>query len=215
MAESPVPKYTYNGPIDHTVPVDKSKVKGKSVIITGGGMGEVAARQFVADGAFVTIADLNVERGEAIEKELQSKLKFVKCNITEWDDQIKLFDAAVAHGQGIDAVIANAGISRSSGDSLWNLDGMFLFCRCRCYLFVLLTLKCQRSEPNGPPTKPNLNIIDVNIRGTLYTFKLAVHYFRKQPITRDRCFMMTGSLGAYLDSPVRISRSHWQNSGQN
>ena len=128
MAESPVPNYTYSGPIDHTVPVDKSKLKGKSVVITGGanGIGEVAARLFVADGAFVTIGDLNIERGEAMEKELKGKLKFVKCNITKWEDQIALFDAAVADGRGVDVVIANAGISRSSGDSLWTLDGEFL-----------------------------------------------------------------------------------------
>lgn len=42
--------------------------------------------------------------------------------------------------------------------------------------------------------------------GTFYTWKLAVHYFRKQPDTddRDRCFIMTGSMVAYIDSPVNI-----------
>lgn len=41
--------------------------------------------------------------------------------------------------------------------------------------------------------------------GTFYTWKLAVHYFRKQPDTeeRDRCFIITGSMVAYIDSPVR------------
>ena len=40
--------------------------------------------------------------------------------------------------------------------------------------------------------------------GTFYTWKLAVHYFRKQPETedRDRCFVITGSMVAYIDSPV-------------
>jgi NAD(P)-dependent dehydrogenase (short-subunit alcohol dehydrogenase family) len=207
MAHSPVPRYTYNGPVDHTILVDRSKVKGKSVIITGGanGIGEVAARQFVADGAFVTIGDLNVERGEVMERELKGRLKFVKCNIGNWQDQIALFDAAVADGRGLDVVVANAGISRSSGDSLWNLDGEFSvktssFVR---YLFFG-SIDEPYSDPNGPPLKPDLNIINVNINGTLYTFKLAVHYFRKQPVTRDRCFMMTGSLGAWIDSPVCI-----------
>lgn len=42
--------------------------------------------------------------------------------------------------------------------------------------------------------------------GTFYTWKLAVHYFRKQPDTadRDRCFIMTGSMVAYIDSPVTM-----------
>jgi NAD(P)-dependent dehydrogenase (short-subunit alcohol dehydrogenase family) len=49
-----------------------------------------------------------------------------------------------------------------------------------------------------------LNIADTNIHGTLYTFKLAVHYFRKTPLSegRDRCFAITGSMVAYIDSPA-------------
>lgn len=60
-------------------------------------------------------------------------------------------------------------------------------------------------DPNGEPTKPDLNIVKVNMDGTLYTWKLAVHYFRKQPDTddRDRCFIITGSMVAWIDSPVK------------
>lgn len=60
-------------------------------------------------------------------------------------------------------------------------------------------------DPNSAPTKPDLNIVNVNIVGTFYTWKLAVHHFRQQPDTddRDRCFIMTGSMVAYIDSPVR------------
>lgn len=127
MSPSPIPRYFWTGPVDHTIPIDKSKLKGKSVIITGGanGMGEVAARRFIIDGAFVTVGDMDVKRGEALEAELKGKLKFVKCNIKTWEDQVALFEAATADGRGIDVVIANAGISRSSGDSLWKLDGRF------------------------------------------------------------------------------------------
>ena len=59
-------------------------------------------------------------------------------------------------------------------------------------------------DPDAPPIQPDLKIFDTNSRGTLYTFKLAVHYFRQQPDNeaRDRCFMMTGSLNAWIDSPV-------------
>lgn len=65
----------------------------------------------------------------------------------------------------------------------------------------------QVIDPNGEPTKPDLNIVKVNMEGTMYTWKLAVHYFRKQPDTedRDRCFIITGSMVAFIDSPVRHS----------
>jgi hypothetical protein len=61
-----------------------------------------------------------------------------------------------------------------------------------------------RVDINAPPVKPTLSIVDVNLTGTLYTWKLAVHYFRKQPDTedRDRCFIITGSMVAWIDSPV-------------
>ncbi|KAJ5589086.1 Short-chain dehydrogenase/reductase SDR [Penicillium hordei] len=182
----PLPKYTYNGPIDHTVVPDLANAKAKSVIITGGanGMGEAMVRAFTEAGAFVTFGDLH-PRGDDLAKELNANgetAAFVKCDITDWDSLITLFETAKSKspGNSVDIVIANAGISRASGDSLWNLD-----------------------DPNGAPTKPNLNIVRVNMDGTFYTWKLAVHYFRKQPDTedRDRCFIMTGSMVAYIDSP--------------
>jgi hypothetical protein len=62
----------------------------------------------------------------------------------------------------------------------------------------------HKKDPNGPPTKPDLKIVRTNMDGTFFTWKLAVHYFRKQPDTedRDRCFIITGSMVAYIDSPV-------------
>ncbi len=62
---------------------------------------------------------------------------------------------------------------------------------------------------NGPPVKPALMIAQVNILGTMYTWKLAAHYFRKQPDDeeRDRSFIITGSMGSYTDSPVNFNFS--------
>ena len=93
-------------------------------------MGEVMVRQFVDAGAFVTFGDVN-ERGHDIEKELNGRgskrCAFVKCDIREWEDQKRMFETAKSSSpaNSVDIVIANAGISRSSGDSLWNLDGEF------------------------------------------------------------------------------------------
>lgn len=127
----PLPKYSYNGPIDHTIVPDKSQLQGKSVIVTGGanGMGEMFVREFSKAGAFVTFGDMN-ERGTDIEKELNASgetVAFVKCDIRSWDDQIQLFETAKmkSPSKSVDIVIANAGISRSSGDSLWVLTGMY------------------------------------------------------------------------------------------
>jgi NAD(P)-dependent dehydrogenase (short-subunit alcohol dehydrogenase family) len=184
----PIEKYSYKGPIDHTVPIDSSRVARKSVVITGGanGMGETCVRHFAAAGANVTIADVN-KRGYEIADELNTKhgaerTVFVEVDIRDWDQQKSMFDTALAKFGAIDIVIANAGISRSSGDSLWNLD-----------------------DPNEEPVKPDLRIMDVNLKGSFYTWKLAVHYWRKQKESegRDRCFIITGSMVGWIDSPVR------------
>lgn len=216
-----VPRYSYSGPVDHEVATEVKNIRGKSVILTGGangwslclmiitrtpliysGMGEACVRDFVAAGAFVTFCDLDKKRGQAIENELNRdgvKCAFVECNITDWDQQKAVFDTAKSKSpsNSVDVVIANAGISRSSGDSLWNLTGMFA-------LLYTANLSDHKIDPEADPVKPDLNIVNVNVIGTLYTFKLAVHYFRKQPQSddRDRCFVMTGSLVSFIDSPV-------------
>jgi NAD(P)-dependent dehydrogenase (short-subunit alcohol dehydrogenase family) len=116
--------------VDHTIPPNKSLLRNKSVVVTGGanGMGEELVRQFAACGSYVTYGDINEARGKQVENEILQgggKAKFILCNTTSWDDQVRMFDAAIANSpnQSCDVVIANAGISRSSGDSLWKLDG--------------------------------------------------------------------------------------------
>lgn len=129
----PPPRYEYTGPIDHTVTPDRSVCVGQSVIITGGanGIGETAVREYVAADAFVTFGDMH-ERGHGIEKELNTKYgkdvcAFAKVNIRDWDQQKVMFETAKTRSphNSVDVVIANAGISRSSEDSLWNLDDQF------------------------------------------------------------------------------------------
>jgi len=180
-------RYTYTGPVDHTATFDPKKVAGKSVCFTGGsnGIGEVCVREFVAAGAYVAFGDLDTKQGEALRDELNrdgDRCAFIQCDVRDWDQQKALFELAKAKSpnKSVDIVCANAGISRSSGDSLWVLD-----------------------DPNGEPIKPKLNIVDVNMIGTMYTFKLAVHYFRQQPQdeAHDRCFIITGSLVSFIDSP--------------
>lgn len=128
--------------------------------------------------------------------------QFIKCNIKSWEDQVSMFEFATANSphQSCDIVIANAGISRAFGDDLWPLDG-----RPEKGPHQMTTWGTNKQiDPNAPPVRPELDIVHVNLIGTMYTWKLAVHYFRKQPDTadRDRCFIITGSMVAWIDSPV-------------
>jgi NAD(P)-dependent dehydrogenase (short-subunit alcohol dehydrogenase family) len=57
------------------------------------------------------------------------------------------------------------------------------------------------------PQKPDLQIIDVNLKGTLYTAKLAMHYFVSQNGTQaqdgqeDTCLILVSSGAGFLDVP--------------
>ncbi|RAQ57207.1 short chain dehydrogenase/reductase family oxidoreductase [Aspergillus flavus] len=181
----PAPGYTHNGPVDCSLPFDTNNLKGKTAIVTGGanGLGEGYVRALVAEGVNVCIADLNEEKGKKLEAELKGT-KYIQCNTTIWEDQARLFREAVSFSPTgkIHYVVANAGIHRP--------DEVFLY-----------------SGDDQEPQKPDLSTIDVNIQGTLYTAKLASHYFIKQngqtpsPKQEDTCLVLIGSGAAFLDCP--------------
>jgi NAD(P)-dependent dehydrogenase (short-subunit alcohol dehydrogenase family) len=74
-------------------------IKGKVFIVTGGasGLGEGTARMLAREGATVVLADLQVERGEAIAKEIGGV--FVKCDVSSAMDGQGVIDSAVAAGK--------------------------------------------------------------------------------------------------------------------
>ena len=61
-----------SGPVDFSKPIDKTVVKGKTALVTGGasGMGAAISKTLASAGATVTLVDLNVEAGEKYASEL-------------------------------------------------------------------------------------------------------------------------------------------------
>ncbi len=86
-------------------------VEGMSVLITGGGsgLGEGAARHFVAKGAKVTIAGQRAEKLRAVADDLGDDCCTVAGDITVDADRHAMVDAAVEHGGGLDVLLSNAG----------------------------------------------------------------------------------------------------------
>ncbi|KAH7120292.1 hypothetical protein B0J13DRAFT_680595 [Dactylonectria estremocensis] len=187
-----IPKYQDNGPTKARAEINVQELAQKTVIITGGanGLGKANAKAFADAGAFVVIADFDETAGRATEEELSPNVKFAKCDIRNWDQQLTVFDAALAESpnKSIDIVIANAGIV--SGDDL-----------------------NKTTDPLEAPVKPDLRILQTNLIGTTYMTQLALHFFRRQPLdsSRDRCFIITGSVAAYVDQPgiPQYSMSKW------
>ncbi len=85
------------------------QIEGSSAIVVGGasGLGEATVRTLHAQGAVVTIADVNAEKGQALAAELG--LEFVPCDVRE-ETQVEkaVGQAAVADG-GLRIAVCCAG----------------------------------------------------------------------------------------------------------
>jgi NAD(P)-dependent dehydrogenase (short-subunit alcohol dehydrogenase family) len=139
------------------------RVKGKVVVITGAanGIGKETALRFAHYGAKVVIADLDITEAnkvvDLLEKDGRTAIA-TKCNVTNWDEQVEMFELALKKYGSVDIVVPNAGISESSS-------------------FETVEIK------NGVPVKPSLKTLEINLTAVIYTAHLALHYLdvNKQP----------------------------------
>lgn len=158
--------------------------------------------QLRSHSAFVTIGDVNTEACLKAAEELgkyeqldpdflavvwltailpqsHRNVQALQCDVTSWEDQASLFEEAIKFSPSgtIDIVIANAGLG------------------------ALCDPLVQPGDLSGPATKPDLRILEVNLRGILYTTRLALHYlarFQTQGVS-DRSLILMGSMSAYVD----------------
>jgi NAD(P)-dependent dehydrogenase (short-subunit alcohol dehydrogenase family) len=82
-------------------------IEGARALICGGasGLGAATARRLNADGARVTIADVNAEKGDALATELGAT--FVPCDVT---DPAQVEAAVAAAGPGLRIAVTCAGV---------------------------------------------------------------------------------------------------------
>jgi NAD(P)-dependent dehydrogenase (short-subunit alcohol dehydrogenase family) len=86
------------------------QIQGAGALVVGGasGLGEATARRLHGEGAAVTIADVNAEKGEALAAELGAR--FVATDVTQPDQVEAAVDAAVQHGGGLRISVHCAGV---------------------------------------------------------------------------------------------------------
>jgi NAD(P)-dependent dehydrogenase (short-subunit alcohol dehydrogenase family) len=85
------------------------EINGSGALVVGGasGLGEATARRLHADGARVTIADVNTERGAALAAELG--VRFVGCDVRDEEQVQTAVDAAAEAGGGLRISVCCAG----------------------------------------------------------------------------------------------------------
>src|SRR3954464_11699995 len=88
------------------------RIEGAGALVVGGasGLGEATSRRLIAEGARVTIADVNAEKGEALAAELGEAAQFVAADVTKPDEVEAAVAAAVEHGDGLRISIQCAGV---------------------------------------------------------------------------------------------------------
>lgn len=109
-------------------------IRNKVAIVTGGasGIGRSIARRFAADGArAVVVADLNLERAQAVAAEINGLA--VRCDVSQEADIQALVATTRQHYGQVDAYISNAGILGRMGgldledplwEAMWHIHGM-------------------------------------------------------------------------------------------
>src|SRR5512147_2920704 len=86
------------------------RLDGKVAIVTGGasGIGAATVRRFVAEGARVVCADLDVERGEALARELGGAVAFRRTDVGVLADVEAVVALAEERFGGLDVIHNNA-----------------------------------------------------------------------------------------------------------
>jgi len=164
------------------------RVKDKVLVITGAanGIGREAALLFAQHGAKVVIGDLDLVGAGKVAAEIAQlgagQATFIKCDVTNWDDQVALFKHAVDTYGSVDVVVANAGVTEIGQ-------------------FQSVVLK------DGVPQKPNFKTLDVNLTGVLYTVHLALHHLDASPVSDTtvvpplKAIIMIGSMASWSAIP--------------
>ena len=98
------------------------KLKGKTVIVTGGAsnIGRGISLSFAGEGANVVIADIDEEQGKKVAEEAKAQggnVAVIKTDVTNWDSVKAMVDTTLKKFGKIDVLVNNVG---------WTFDRLFI-----------------------------------------------------------------------------------------
>lgn len=101
-----------------------SRLKDKVAIITGGtgGLGRAAVELFIAEGAKLVVADLDSDKGKALQDELGEALIFQHADISRAEDVENLVENAVKQFGGLHVMVNNAAVPGAMHTNLFDED---------------------------------------------------------------------------------------------
>lgn len=191
-----VPASVYKSSTMENLPIKYETLNHKSVIVTGGasGLGLATGTRWAEHGAYVTLADLNKDEGEAVAADLTAKghkVTFIQCDVTDWTSSVAAFKHAVNFSprKTLDIAALFAGVGGDGSN---------------------LVKQVERDNPepslDKDPVEPSTKIVEINLDGQVKSAKLALHYFRLPAATNapevapgKKSLFLVSSLAGYVD----------------
>ena len=147
------------------------RLANKVVVVTGGaqGFGKGIAEAMADEGAYLVIADMNLDGAKATAAQFGTKGFAVAVNVSNEDSVKEMMDQVVLHFGGVDVFVSNAGVARAGGlDEMTkqtfefvtavNYTGYFL---CAKYASAVMRLQHKYAP------KYMMDIIEVNSKSGL------------------------------------------------
>lgn len=120
----------------------QGRLQNKIAIITGSaqGFGKGIAEEMYKEGAYVAIADLNIDLAESVAKELGDRAFAVKVNVGDEASVAEMVESVALALGGVDIFVSNAGVLKAGGLTEMTLEafqfvtninytGFFLCCQ--------------------------------------------------------------------------------------
>ena len=170
-------------------------VRDKSAVVTGGasGLGLGIARAFAANGAKVTIVDINPDAVAGTVAELGGEASGTVADITDVQSIARALDEIDAARGGIDILFANAGISGEPG------------------FRAALEGENPAGTIDGCPDGEWRKVIEVNLNGTRNTLAAAARLMKARG--RGGKIVITSSCAALVNVPFVSTAYHAAKAG--
>jgi NAD(P)-dependent dehydrogenase (short-subunit alcohol dehydrogenase family) len=139
------------------------RLSGKVAIVTGSaqGFGEGIAMEMVSEGAYMVIADLNLELANTVADSINERYGFktaiaVSVNVGDEDSVRNMVEETVAGFGGLDIFVSNAGVLKAGGLEEMTLQSFEFVTKVNYTAFYLCTRYASR------PMKIQSHINDEN-----------------------------------------------------
>ncbi|KAJ5387459.1 hypothetical protein N7509_010000 [Penicillium cosmopolitanum] len=178
----------------------RSKVEGKVAIVTGAarGIGFATASLLAQHGARVVLIDLNESDLKKSCAEIGKQASYQVCDVSNWEQQVTLFESVAKNIGPIDLLVCNAAINPEI--ALLQVSDLEEHSKMNSQVRYnyLADEKNSNSETSPSLIRPPTQLFDINVNSVLFGLKLGLHYMKQHGGGR---IVVTASAGSYVPIP--------------